>query len=67
VLFAVGLTVGFTVGFAVDLVVGFAVALEVTFAVGFGAGFFVAAEAELPDTAKASARKRESFLNRAPT
>jgi hypothetical protein len=41
--------------------------LLVTFAVGVGVGFFVAATAELPDITNVSARKIESFLNRAPT
>ena len=70
VVFAVDLTVGFTDGFVVTLDVAFAVALTVAFTVVFtvdvGEGFFVAASAELPDTAIASARKSESFLNRAP-
>ena len=75
VVFAVDLTVGFIDGFVVTLDVAFAVAFAVAFTVAFtvvftvgvGEGFFVAASAELPDTAIASARKSESFLNRAPT
>ena len=59
VLFAVGLTVVFAVGLADAFIVAFTV--------GVGVGFFVAANAELPDITKVSARKIESFLNRAPT
>ena len=61
----------FVVGFEEALVVGLeldlAVALAVAFTVGVGDGFFVAATAELPENAKANARKSESFFNRAPT
>ena len=60
-LFVVALADGFTVVFAVVLDVAF------TVGVGVGVGFFVAADAELPDTAIASTRKSESLLNRAPT
>jgi hypothetical protein len=58
-----GLTDGFTETFAVGLALGFTVALTV----GDGVGFLVAATAELPESANASARTRESFLNRVPT
>ena len=60
-LFVVALADGFAVVFAVVLDVAF------TVGVGVGVGFFVAADAELPDTAIASTRKSESLLNRAPT
>ena len=72
VLFVVELTEGFAVAFAVAdaLIVVFAVDCEVALAValtdGVGDGFLVAATAELPDTASASARSRENFLNRVP-
>jgi hypothetical protein len=46
--------------------VGFVVGLTVVFAVGAGVAFFVAATAELVESASASARMNESFLNRAP-
>jgi len=51
------------VGFVVVLLV----ALAEAFTVGVGVAFFVAATAELPDTAIASTRKRVNFFNRAPT
>ena len=64
--FAVVLAVEDGLADAVGFAVGFAEVLAVVLAVGEGLGDFVAAMAELPDNAMAIARKRESFLNRAP-
>jgi hypothetical protein len=64
---AVALPDGLIDGLTETFAVGFVVGLTVVFAVGAGVAFFVAATAELPESASASARTRESFLNRAPT
>jgi hypothetical protein len=53
--FAVGLDEGFA--FVVTFAVGFA--FVVTFAEGFGVGFFVAASAFEPESARARIRKSE--------
>jgi hypothetical protein len=65
--FGLALMETFVVGFEEALKVGLELALAVALTVGVGDGFFVAATAELPENAKASARKSESFFNRAPT